>query len=163
VIRRLALGDAASFMEIRREALERAPLAFGSSPEEDFVQSIEQATELLSDSQRAVFGAFHTDLFGIVGVRRQMRRKERHKADIWGMYVREDYRGRGFGRGLMEAAIAFAREQDGLRLLQLSVTNRAATAVALYEKLGFVIWGIEEAGLHVDGADLSRKHMVLTL
>jgi len=117
----------------------------------------------LNDSHRAVFGAFDTDLVGIVGVRRHMRRKERHKADIWGMYVREDYRGRGFGRRLMEAAIAFAGEQDGLRLLQLTVTDKAARAAALYENLGFVVWGIEEAGLHVDGADLTRKHMVLTL
>ena len=150
-------------MEIRREALEREPGAFGSSPEEDVVQSLERATELLNDSHRAVFGAFDADLVGIVGVRRHMRRKERHKADIWGMYLREDHRGRGFGRRLMEAAIAFAREQQGLRLVQLTVTNKAATAAALYEKLGFVVWGIEEAGLHVDGADLSRKHMVLTL
>lgn len=89
--------------------------------------------------------------------------KERHKADIWGMYLRKGHRGRGFGRRLMEAAIAFAREQDDVRLLQLTVTDKAATAAALYEKLGFVVWGIEEAGLHVDGADLTRKHMVLKL
>lgn len=163
MIRRLTPEDAADLLNMRREALEREPLAFGSSPDEDFVQSLGQASNLLDDPHRAVFGAFATDLVGMVGVRRQTRRKERHKADIWGMYVREELRGRGFGHLLMEAAITFAREQEGLRLLQLTVTNKAATAAALYEKLGFVVWGIEEAGLHVDGADLTTKHMALTL
>ena len=150
-------------MQLRREALEQEPFAFGSSPEEDLVQSLGQASDLLNDSHRTVFGAFATDLVGIVGVRRQTRKKESHKADIWGMYLRANHRGHGFGRRLMEAAIAFAREQDGVRLLQLTVTSKAVTAAALYEKLGFVIWGIEEAGLHVNGADLTRKHMVLIL
>jgi ribosomal protein S18 acetylase RimI-like enzyme len=163
VIRRLTLADAVAFREIRREALEREPFAFGSLPGEDFAQSLEQVQGLLTDAQAAVFGAFEPDLVGIVGVRRQTQKKTRHKARIWGMYLRGEHRGRGLGRQLMEAAIAFAREQDGVRLLQLAVTERAATAAALYEKLGFVVWGIEAAGLHVEGADLIEKHMVLRL
>ena len=163
VIRRLTPADAASFMGIRREALESEPFAFGSSPDEDFVQSLEQAHGLLAASQSAVFGAFAPQLVGIVGVRRHTRKKERHKAEIWGMYLREEHRGRALGRQLMEAAIAFTREQDGVRLLYLTVTDRAQTAAALYEKLGFVIWGMEPAALHVDGADLTSKHMVLKL
>lgn len=164
MIRRLTGADAAALREIRREALEREPFAFGSSPGEDFAQSLQQVQSLLADAQAAaVFGAFEPDLVGMVGVRRLTRKKTRHKAEIWGMYLRREHRGRGLGRQLMEAAIAFAREQDGLRLLQLAVTERAATAAALYEKLGFVVWGIEPAGLHVEGADLTEKYMVLRL
>lgn len=150
-------------MEIRREALEREPFAFGSSPGEGFAQSLEQVHSVLSVAQSAVFGAFSPQLVGIVGIRRQTRKKERHKAEIWGMYLRKEHRGGGIGRGLMEAAIAFAREQDGVRLLHLAVTDKAQTAAALYEKLGFVMWGMEPAALHVDGADLAEKHMVLRL
>jgi len=139
LIRRLTPADAASFMEIRREALERELLAFGSSPGEDVAQSLEQVHGLLGQGEGAVFGAFDSALAGVVGVRRQTRQKERHKAEIWGMYLREEHRGRGLGRRLMEAAIAFAREQDGVRLLHLAVT------------------------LHVNGADLSERHMVLKL
>jgi ribosomal protein S18 acetylase RimI-like enzyme len=163
VIRRLTLADSVPLREIRREALEREPFAFGSSPGEDFAQSLEQVHSLLTDAQTAVFGAFEPDLVGIVGIRRLTRKKTRHKARIWGMYLRDEHRGRGLGRQLMESAIAFAREQDGVRLLQLAVTERAATAAALYEKLGFVVWGIEPAGLHVEGTDLAEKHMVLKL
>ena len=150
-------------MEIRREALEREPTAFGSSPGEDFARSDDQVQRLLSDANTAVFGAFDPELIGIVGVRRQTRKKTRHKADIWGMYVRRDYRGCGFARLLMEAAIAYAREQEGVRMVQLAVTAKAVTAASLYEKLGFVVWGVEPAGLHVDGVDLNETYMVLKL
>jgi GNAT superfamily N-acetyltransferase len=164
VIRRLTSDDAAAFREIRREALEREPFAFGSSPGEDFAQSLEQVHRLLSDANAAVFGAFvEHDLVGSVGVRRLMRKKTWHKAEVWGMYLRRDHRGCGLGRRLMEAAIAFAREQDGLRMLQLAVTDRAQAAAALYEKLGFVVWGVEPAGLHVEGVDLTETYMLLRL
>lgn len=163
MIRRLTPADAASFIGIRREALEREPFAFGSSPGEDFTQSLEQVHGVLASAHSAVFGAFDSELIGIVGVRSQTRKKERHKAEIWGMYLREEHRGRGLGRRLMEAAVAFTREQEGVRLLHLTVTDRAQTAAALYEKLGFVMWGMEPAALHVDGADLTEKHMVLSL
>jgi ribosomal protein S18 acetylase RimI-like enzyme len=150
-------------MEIRREALECEPYAFGSSPGEDFAQTDEQVQRLLADGNTAVFGAFDPNLIGIVGVRRQTRKKTRHKADIWGMYVRREHRGRGLARLLMEAAIAYGREQEGVRMLQLAVTEKAVAAASLYEKLGFVVWGIEPAGLHVDGADLTEKYMFLNL
>ena len=114
LIRRLTPADAASFMEIRREALERERLAFGSSPGEDVAQSFEQVQGLLGQGEGAVFGAFDSAIAGVVGVRTQTRQKERHKA-------------------------------------------------ALYAKLGFVIWGTEPAALHVNGADLSERHMVLKL
>jgi ribosomal protein S18 acetylase RimI-like enzyme len=77
------------------------------------------------------------------------------------MYVREEHRRAGFGRRLVEEAIRFAREQDGVRQLHLTVTDSATAASALYEKLGFVVWGLEPAGLRVDGVDLAEKHMVL--
>ena len=163
MIRKLTTPDFAEFLQIRRESLEREPNAFGSSPGEDFAQSDEQVQRLLADANTAVFGAFDPDLVGIVGLRRQTRRKTRHKADIWGMYVRPEHRGRGLARLLMEAAISYARQQDGVRMLHLAVTEKAVTAASLYEKLGFVVWGVEPAGLHVEGADLSERYMCLTL
>jgi ribosomal protein S18 acetylase RimI-like enzyme len=63
----------------------------------------------------------------------------------------------------VEEAIRFAREGDGIRQLHLAVTDRAGGAAELYEKLGFVVWGIEPAGLRVDGIELAEKHMVLRL
>jgi RimJ/RimL family protein N-acetyltransferase len=54
-----------------------------------------------------------------------------------GMMVAKDWRGKGVGTALMEAAIAWSREQ-GLHKLSLDVFPHNEAAIALYKKLGFV-------------------------
>jgi RimJ/RimL family protein N-acetyltransferase len=54
-----------------------------------------------------------------------------------GMLVARDWRGRGVGSALVEAAIAWAREH-GLHKLSLSVFTHNDAAIALYRKFGFV-------------------------
>ena len=52
------------------------------------------------------------------------------------LYVVPDRRGRGIGRGLMEAVIAFAREQ-GADYMELNTGDDDVAARGLYESLGF--------------------------
>ena len=54
-----------------------------------------------------------------------------------GMMVAKEWRGRGVGSALMEAAIAWARE-EGLHKLSLDVFPHNEAAIALYRKFGFV-------------------------
>ena len=54
-----------------------------------------------------------------------------------GMAVARPWRGRGVGTALMEAALAWARDQ-GLHKLSLSVFPHNAAAIALYRRFGFV-------------------------
>ena len=54
-----------------------------------------------------------------------------------GMHVAKDWRGRGVGSALMEAAIEWGRERS-LHKLSLSVWPHNAAAIALYRKFGFV-------------------------
>jgi ribosomal protein S18 acetylase RimI-like enzyme len=162
-VRRLVVADAAQYFQLRREALELEPYAFGSAPDDDRFQSMEVVREALADSEQAIIGAFAPALVGSVGVRRLTRIKVRHRAELWGMYVRAGHRRTGIGRRLVEEAIRFARESERVRQVHLAVTDRAGGAAALYEKLGFVVWGIEPAGLRVDGIDLAERHMVLRL
>lgn len=58
-----------------------------------------------------------------------------------GMAVAREWRGRGVGSALLEAAIAWARER-GLHKLSLSVFPHNAAAIALYRKYGFVEEGL---------------------
>ena len=53
------------------------------------------------------------------------------------MYLEPAARGTGAGRALAEAAIAAARSL-GYRRLLLDTVSRLATAIAIYEALGFV-------------------------
>lgn len=58
-----------------------------------------------------------------------------------GMALLDGYRGRGFGRELLEAGIAWAREV-GAHKIALQVWPHNERAIALYERMGFVREGL---------------------
>ena len=165
MIRRLEEPDIESLLPLRREALLSDPFAFSSSPETD----VGLAPQFLRKAMRntaaqAMLGAFEDDsLVGMVGVYRQDKQKEAHKAGVWGMYVRPAHRGQGLGRALLSAAIEFASSLDGVTHLHLSVSETAPAALRLYESMGFVTWGTEPAALQVDGRSVAIRHMILVL
>jgi GNAT superfamily N-acetyltransferase len=161
MIRQLTPEDAERYMRIRREALEREPFSFGSSPDEDVTKTRDFTAAMLGDPRQAVFGVFDPELVGCVGVRGLSKRKERHKGEIWGMYLDHDHRGYGLAGQLLETAIQFARSLPDVRFVHLSVTERAVAGGKLYEKLGFVTWGTEPAALSIDGVDIAERHMIL--
>ncbi len=163
VVRRLLASDAEAYFRLRREALETEPFAFSSSPAEDRALDPEFVRTSLGDPNQALFGAFSPELVGVTGVYRERGAKSAHKARLWGLYVRASHRRRGLGEQLVQAAIAFARSLEGVTHLHLSVTDRGKEAAALYEKLGFVTWGIEPAALRIGGAEAAERHMVLKL
>jgi len=72
----------------------------------------------------AVVGSVHVDA-------------SRHGFGEIGMAVAREWRGRGVGSALLEAAIQWARER-GLHKLSLSVFAHNTAAIGLYRKLGFV-------------------------
>ena len=163
LIRALTPADAELYLPLRREMLLAHPFSFGASPEDDRASSLEFLRSALARTDQATFGAFNPELVGSVGISRHTSRKGAHKANIWGMYVRADQRGLGVGRQLMESALAFGRALDGVSHVHLCVSERAPAGEALYESLGFRVWGVESAGLCVDGVLSSEKHMVLVL
>jgi RimJ/RimL family protein N-acetyltransferase len=61
----------------------------------------------------------------------------RHGFGELGMLVDRDWRGRGIGSALLQAAIDWARDH-GLHKLSLEVFPHNAAAIALYRKSGFV-------------------------
>lgn len=153
LIRCLTPDDAAALQALRLEALEQAPPAFGSSLEEE--RDLDLGTFRLwatPGETSAVFGAFVDGrLAGMAGVSRQSRLKMRHKAHIWGVYVSPDLRGRGLARQVLLAALAHAEAMPGVQQIKLSVSAGNASALALYEALGFRTYGREPAALCVDG------------
>ncbi len=163
MIRKLVPEDVEALLQLRLEALTCEPFSFGSSPGEGMMQASDSVRAMLSDPRQAVFGAFDPDLVGSVGVRGMPQKKKRHKAEIWGMYLRQDHRRQDLARELMERAIGFARTLPEVRYVHLTVTERAVAAGKLYEKLGFITWATESAALNVDGIDVSERHMVLKL
>lgn len=161
-IRPLRPGESDAFSEIRREYLTAHPLAFESSADADEATPDAVARILASAPESVVIGAFNPDLVGVVGVYRSPAPKTRHKAHLWGMYVRPAARGRGIGRRLLQTAVAHARDL-GATSLRLSVTSASERAIQLYADLGFETWGVEPDALRAGGRSVEERWMVLAL
>ena len=147
-IRRLEPADAALFREIRLEGLRNNPEAFGNTFEAESARSLSLFSERLRDSD--MLGAFEgSEIVGIAGLLVGKGPKETHKGMLVGMYVRQEARNRGVGRRLVEAVIAIARRR--VELIQLAVVSDNESARRLYDRLGFVEYGIERKSLKQDG------------
>ena len=89
-----------------------------------------------------VFGAWlGAHLVGCVGLAQRDKRKLRHKAVLWGMFVRPDSRGSGIGKRLLDAALGHADSCCEEVLLTVVEGNHAACR--LYISAGFEQYGCE--------------------
>ena len=157
-VRQLTAADAAAYRELRLEALQNAPTAFGTSYEAESKQTVADFEGWMTRSYIA--GAWLGDnLLGSASFYRLDSAKAAHRGNIWGVYVQPDARGRGIARALMTDIIAFARQE--VRQVHLSVVTENAPAIALYEHLGFITYGTEPRSLLVDGRYLDEHSMVL--
>ena len=146
--RRLEPSDAALYMEIRLEALQRNPEAFGSTFEWESAQPLSWFEASLG--RAAIFGAFlDGTLAGMAGFAPQESAKRAHKALLWGMYVRAAARNAGVGKKLVEAVLDHARGR--VELVQLTVVSDNEPARRLYSAMGFVEYGYEKRALKQDG------------
>ncbi|MEK9207636.1 MAG: GNAT family N-acetyltransferase, partial [Patescibacteria group bacterium] len=62
---------------------------------------------------------------------------ERSIVEIWGMFIRKEFRGMGLGKRLMEEIEKEIRKDGGVKKIQVSVTSSQTAAFELYKKLGF--------------------------
>lgn len=165
LVRRLQPDDADQMAVLRIEALTSAPLAFGSSPQDDrFASTSAVRDALMPADDHVVFGLFHGQrLQGMAGAYHSRNDKERHKAYIWGMYVRREARRRGGATRLLGALVDWARGIPDVLQVLLSVTDAAPDARRLYQKAGFTEWGVEPRALHWQGEFTAERHLVLPL
>jgi len=162
-IRMLGPADAADYRALRLRALWEYPQAFTSSYDEEDAKGIEWYEQRLTGTGKTFWGAVEDgQLCGLVGLERETRAKNNHKATVVGMYVATEHTGRGIGRALMDALVAEARRQ-GLELLVLTVTEGDGPALQLYEGCGFRSFGVEPRAIKVDGRGYGKNHMFLEL
>ena len=163
-VRQLAPADAEALIVLRREALERDPLAFGASPADDRGLDLAFVRHALASSEQAVFGRLDGGvLVGMVGVVRDTQLKRRHRAQVWGMYVAPPARRLGVGSALLAAVVRHARTWTEVEQLCLSVTDVADDARRLYERSGFRLWGREPRALRWEGQLVDELRYVLDL
>jgi ribosomal protein S18 acetylase RimI-like enzyme len=161
-VRALRAEDAAQWRELRLEALRTCPTAFAMSYEDALPQDMAAFASLIPPpgDPNALFGAFRGEVLrGSAGFRMYPGLKQRHKGQLWGVYVDPSLRGRGVGAALVRAVVERARRH--VAVLQLSVQIDNAPARALYRRLGFVAYGIERRALRHAGRDYDDELMAL--
>ena len=163
IVRRLTPDDVLPYRQLMLEAYERHPDAFTSTVRERAALPMSWWESRVSEapaSSELVFGAFDGHrMIGAAGLAFGTREKAKHKATLFGMYVLPDFRHHGVGRDLVFKALEFARSRPGVVLVQLTVTQGNAGARSLYEKCGFIPFGVEPYAVAVGDAFVSKVHM----
>ena len=159
-IRRLVTSDAHDYRSMMLEAYERHPDAFTSSVAERASLPMSWWEQRLKDDPKAndlVLGAFQgSRLAGVAGLSFESREKARHKAHLFGMYVPHAMRKGGIGKALVLSVLEYAQQRAGVKVVQLSVTDGNDAARGLYERCGFVSYGVEPYAVSV-GPDFVSK------
>jgi ribosomal protein S18 acetylase RimI-like enzyme len=174
---RLGPADASRYSRLRSRMLVESPWSFGASPEDDEALDPARLAELLRSEESAIFAieasalapwgggrpAAGAELIAAAAVVRMKRPKFAHRARIWGVFVEPQYRGRGLGRAVMEAAVGAARGWPGVDYVDLAVSANVPAAEHLYRRLGFVAWGREPEATEHAGRRHDEIHMTLRL
>ena len=147
-ITRLSADRWEEYRKIRLEGLKMEPLAFSSS-----VADEEKAPESLWKERISnhIFAQKGSEVVGVIGLLFRPRQKQKHIADIFGLFVKREFRGIGIGDLLLKEAIKIASFREGIMKIELGVIEDQKAAIALYEKNSFQRVGKLSRELQVNG------------
>jgi ribosomal protein S18 acetylase RimI-like enzyme len=168
VLRRLGPADAAQYRALRLAGLRAFPHAFRPSVDEALAQPLSWAEARLAKAGDYWFGAFDGaleghPLVGAICLRTQEGQKSRHSASLNALVVDPARQREGVGAALVEHLVKAARALGHIRQITLTVIAGNTAAEGLYERFGFVQFGLEpDAFLH-DGTYCAKQHRQLSL
>ena len=156
-VRRLEASDAETFQNLRLEGFHLQEREFRYAPEDEAGLTLAEVGARLD---RDFVVGVHEDgqMIGIAGLTCLDGVKTRHKALLWGMYVRVGFRGAGVADMLMSRIVDHARAQ--VEKVTLTVMQENCRAVRFYERWGFTTYAIEPRSVKLsDGTYLDEALM----
>lgn len=161
VIREAQKEDASLILEyINKVGTESDNLTFGEgefgiTPEKE-AEVIEEIAK--SDNQLMICAFIKDKLVGQLFFRAGSRPRIRHSGEF-GITVLKEYWGMGIGKELLSYLIAWAKETQIIRKINLRVRNDNHNAIGLYKKMGFAAEGIITREFFINGEFYSSIHM----
>lgn len=153
ILKKLKPEEWSEYKKIRLESLEKEPTAFAMSFEEEADRADEIWAEKLGGSDSLlnykIFAYDGDEIVGMAGIFQNEKTKLKHISNIFGVYLRESYRGRGIGKAMLEIMIKEAKKAPDVSKISLSVNTEQIPAVRSYEKAGFKIAGKVEKEMKV--------------
>ena len=164
IIREVIFDDLQKYRKLRLEALKMHPEAFGRDYETDKKLPLSfWENNLRTDLIGTIFIAESENcLIGMSGIRCSDSLKMSYNSGIWGVYVSADYRREKIGEKLINACINWAKQKK-LLTVKLAVTNINASAICLYLKCNFQIYGVDPKVIKANNIFYDELLMVRSL
>jgi len=154
--------EAETYKAFFMQGLVAEPESFRISPADEALAAFPTA----EGPESYTLGAFDGEqLVGVASYERQGKQREklRHKGHLFRMYVAPTHRGRGIARQLILGIVERTDAQPEIDQITLTAVATNEKALALYGKLGFEVYGIEENAIKYQGQSYTEAMMVLRM
>jgi len=147
-IKKLPTNRWKDYRELRIEALKSDPAAFSSSHVEEQKLSI---TEWKRRMNNVLFALDEDKPIGMMVYVFLKLKKIKHVTNIYGVYVKKEYRTQGIGKQLLENVLTKINQNKNIIKINLHVNPKQKAALQLYKKFGFKKIGTLKKDICVNG------------
>lgn len=132
-----------NYAKLRLLSLKESPLAFSDSYEDELKRNSQdyqmEIEPLFGLAESFILGCFTpgNSMVGFVKFVRDKRTKARHKAYLHSLYMKPEFRGKGFGKQLIRELFEAISPLDDLEQIHLWVLISETSAVEFYQSCGF--------------------------
>lgn len=163
IIRKVKLEDAEELLNMLKQLdSETKYMMYEPGERKTSIEEMKANIEQIDSSNSLMLVAEEEEkIVGFLSAERGFANRIKHSAYIV-VGILKDYRGRKIGVNLFKELIAWASNNDIVRL-ELTVMTNNKGAIGLYEKMGFKIEGLKEKSLLVDGKYIDEYYMAKIL